>query len=60
MRKFIFGLVAGFALAYAVSAFAREVIVNFSDKSVPVLNEELRQIRATLDDHEARLDDGGL
>ena len=60
-------LVAGFilgALLMAVSAWAveqKENLANFTDpESVAVLNEQLREIRAELADHEQRLTDGGL
>lgn len=59
MIRFIYGLVIGLLLSIGIS-WAAEFIVDFSPKSVPVLNEELRAIRKTLDDHETRLDDHGI
>ena len=59
MTKFIIGVIFGFILACGI-VWASEVIVDFSARSVPILNEELRIIRATLRDHETRLTAHGL
>lgn len=64
MRNFLFGVLFGVSLTLTANAHAtikyREIINDFSEGSVPVLNEILRQIRTTLDEHDARLTGGGL
>jgi hypothetical protein len=54
MRRLIIGMVLGFLLATGI-IWAKEVIVDFTDSSLPILNEELRDIRRILIDHEARI-----
>lgn len=54
MKKFILGLIVGLLFSTIIS-FASEIITDFSDNSIPVLNEELRQIRWKLQDHETRI-----
>lgn len=64
MRNFLFGLIFGVCLTLTANAHAtikyREIINSFSDDSLPVLNEILRQMRTTLDEHDSRLTAGGL
>jgi hypothetical protein len=61
MFKFLVALLLFFALATSAWAVVKqqETIPDASDASIVVLNEQLRQIRATLDDHENRLIAGG-
>lgn len=54
MKKFILGVIVG-SIFWTIISFASEIIVDFSQNSIPVLNEELRQIRWILKDHEARI-----
>ena len=48
MKKLIVGLLVGFLLASSVS-YAREIISEFSDDEISVLNEELRKIWDAID-----------
>jgi hypothetical protein len=54
MKKIVIGIILGFLMASGI-VWAREVLVDFSDNSLPMLNEELRDIRRILADHEARI-----
>lgn len=54
MTKIIY-LVIGFLLGSAIYGQAREFIADFSDQSLPVLNQEIRRMNAILNDHEARI-----
>lgn len=63
MKRFLVGVVVGSILATSIGNAAvknQEVIVDASEGSLATLNEQLRQIRATLSDHEQRLIGGGL
>lgn len=63
MKRFIFGFILGFLLACEfVNAEVKqqETIVDASPESLVTLNEQLRQIRETVKDHEQRLVAGGL
>ena len=63
MSKFIIGFLIGSLLVSGIvhaKMKQEENISNFTDdQSLATLNEQLRQIRATLDDHEQRLVAGG-
>lgn len=53
-KRFILGFILG-ATIFGGAVWASEVIINFSQESLPILNEELRSIHNTLRDHEKRI-----
>lgn len=62
MKRFILGMMMGsFLTAGWVGAEVKqqENVVDTTPQSLSVLNDQLRQIRATLTDHEERLVAGG-
>ena len=62
MKKIIFGFMLGL-LTIATIVYAevkqQENVSDTSQESLSILSEQLRQIRATLNDHEQRLVAGG-
>ena len=54
MKNFVLGVIVGLIFT-SIMSYASEIIVDFSPDSLATLNEELRQIRWKLNNHESRI-----
>jgi len=54
-KGFFLGVFLGYMLASAVLLAREEKLVDFEERSLPILNEEIRLIWEKLDNHETRI-----